>query len=144
MFKMDRTLILDIPLGSRHYLWHCAHKVFVCDRNGVDIEHKFLWGSIDLWVSPPQCTQSGLRAHSLDICTTITWEAKRHNMLLPMIHTPNCVTLFESTVFIIFKINIPTHLSASSSKKVSERGGVHCRVWIFKMSFLACHTKDNQ
>lgn len=84
MLRMDDTPILVIPLGSRHYFCHCTNKVFVCDRNRVDIEHKFLRGIVDLWVSPSQSAQSGLCAHSLDVSATITWEAKTEKRLLPV------------------------------------------------------------
>lgn len=138
---MDDTPILVIPLGSRHYFWHCTNKVFVCNRNRVDIEHEFLRRIVDLWVSPSQSTQSSLWAYSLDVSATITWEAKTEKRVVASASASSVLISIQSCYS---DTNIPTHLSASSSKKVSEGGGVHCLVWIFRMSFLACHTKDNQ
>lgn len=76
------TVILVIPLGSRHHLGHGRHKVFVCDRDGIDIKHKFLRWGVDLWVATPQCTQSGLWTHCLDVCPTITWQAERQIVIM--------------------------------------------------------------
>lgn len=148
--QMHYTALLVIPLGSRHHLGHGAHEVFVCDGYRVDIKHKFLRWRVDLRVAASQCTQGSLWTHGLYVRATITWQAKGDRLFERCWGSSTSCTLRKKKVFLwgLYQAihleslsNIPTHLSASSSTKASEGGGLHCLVWIFRMSLLACHTK---
>lgn len=78
--------------------------------------------------------------------STRPWCQRRNNLGSKRQRKKMAASVSVSGVFISIPsshldTNIPTHLSASSSKKESDGGGVHCLVWIFRMSFLACRKK---